>query len=249
MKHVRTPSGQRIVSLATVVLSFAFLATVPHVRAYSGDLLGSTDGCYTPSGTVKATIALDPGHGGGDSGAVNSTYGGPELHEADVVLDIAGQTKDVLVGHGYQVCLTRTTRSANPSNTDRAMYANSKNAARLVLIHLNGSSDHNVDYTQTFWGKKTKDLEFSNTMYNALYPALGVKGNGVGQFASGALLKSNMPATLTENVFLTNDGEARKLAVEGATTFDGTSYVNTRRQQIAQAIATGIRTSLGDTLP
>jgi N-acetylmuramoyl-L-alanine amidase len=81
-------------------------------------------------------------------------------------------------------------------------------------------------------------------MSKVLYPALSkdvagqtvnLTDGGVGQFATGALLKSNMPGTLAETVFLTNNAEATRLLDESATG---------RRQQIAAALAQGIVTSL-----
>jgi len=224
----------RVGMFAALMLLITSAFTSPHALAHDGDLIGHDgQGCFLPSGALKATIALDPGHGAADPGAQN-TVEGVTLYERDLVLDIAGRTKDILVSAGYKVCLTRTTNHTNPSNTQRAQYANSKAAKLFVLIHLNGSSNPATNYTQTFWGKKSKDLNFSTHMYNALFNTLGIPGNGVGQFASGALLKSNMPATLTESVFLTNDAEAAKLV-------DTSTSETSRRQQIAQALAAGIR--------
>jgi N-acetylmuramoyl-L-alanine amidase len=151
--------------------------------------------------------------------------------------------------------MTRTGVDPNWTNTQRAQYANSvaqpdgRNV--LVLIHLNASSNSNTDYTKTFWGKKLKDLNFSTTMYNALVKNLisnrlphytcttvNLQPSSVGQFADGALLKSNMPATLTENVFLSNPAEANCLADPG------TSVPN-RRQEIANALAAGVSVWFG----
>ena len=178
---------------------------------------------------VQGVIALDPGHGASDGGAT-TTVNGQQLFERDLVLDIAGRTKDILVNNGYRVCLTRTTNHTNPTNTQRAQYANSVQAKLFVLIHLNGSSNPTVNYTQTFWGKKNKDLRFTQHMAAALDGLLSNETARVGQFASGALLKSTMPATLTESVFLTNSTEAERLQTAE------------RRQEIAQALATGIMT-------
>ena len=49
-------------------------------------------------------------------------------------------------------------------------------------------------------------------------------------FASGVLLKSNMPATIAETVFITNDNEGQLLS-------NGTGA---RQQQIAEALRKGI---------
>ncbi len=221
MEANRTTVTWKLAALLALTLLLAATLTVPNAYAASG--------CYG-SGS-NGTVALDPGHGGSDPGTSNATYG---LVEKEVVLDIAFRTKDILTSKGYRVCLTRIDNSSNPSNTQRAQYANSVGAKVFVLIHLNGSTDKSVNYTSTFWGKKIKDQELAKHMYNRLKSSLGLPGGYVGQFASGALLKSKMPATLTESVFLANDEEAARLADSSGS----------RRQQIAQALADGIDTWL-----
>jgi N-acetylmuramoyl-L-alanine amidase len=219
-----------------VLLGFALLAAV------GAPVAQAATGCFNEL-PGRPTVVLDPGHGGKDPGTSNTgTFNGVSklLLEKDLNLDIALRVKDILVGsYGYRVCLTRTTDLAANSemtNTQRAEYANTAGGKVFVLVHLNGSTNHAVDYTQTFWGKRNKDLSFATAMYNALSGSLGIPGNGVGQFASGALLKSNMPAALTESVFLTNDNEANQLA-DARTAAENP---NSRRQQIAGALARGI---------
>lgn len=186
---------------------------------------------------------LDPGHGGTDTGATNGA-----LNERDLNLDIAFRVRDRLVAQGLRVCMTRTQAEPNWSNTERAQYANrvaqSNGRNVLVLIHLNSISNSTTDYTKTYWGKKTKDLDFSTTMYNTLVqrlitqreagtcPGVNLQPSSVGQFASGALLKSSMPATLAENVFLSNTAEAQ--------CFANTSLTVSRQQEIANALAAGV---------
>jgi N-acetylmuramoyl-L-alanine amidase len=171
-----------------------------------------------------ATVVLDPGHGGSDSGAVNSTYG---LVEKILTLDIAFRAQALLQNAGYTVALTRTT-DVDLDNAVRGNIANACGASVFVEIHLNASSDASVDYTKTFWGKKGKDLGFSQTMDDAM-GSLGIHNAGVGQFANGGLLTATMPSTLVEAVFLTNDWEARQLAA------------GTRQDEIAAAVTAGVR--------
>ncbi len=63
--------------------------------------------------------------------------------------------------------------------------------------------------------------------------ALGIPNNGSGQFANGGLLQANMPSTLVEAVFLTNDTAAEQEAA------------GTRQDEIASAIAQGIERFIG----
>lgn len=180
------------------------------------------------TGIVKSAgkvIVLDPGHGGTDTGAV---YKG--LQEKTVTLDIAKRLKALLEGAGYIVYLTRED-DLTKSNNDRYTLANRVGGNALVSIHLNSSSNSSTDGTQGFWGKKTKDETFTKTVHNALASGLGVPNRGVTNFASGVLLKSNMPATLQETVFLTSESEYQLLT-------DGSGN---RQQQIARALFNGIK--------
>lgn len=174
--------------------------------------------------SVSPIIVLDPGHGGSDPGAVYKT-----LEEADVNLDIAFRLKALLENAGYTVFMTRTT-DVTKSNNDRYTFANSVGGQALVSIHLNASTNHSVDGTQGFYGKKNKDQNFTKMVHQALVNNLGVADRGTTNFPSGVLLKSSMPATLQETVFLSSDYEYNLLS-------DGTG---TRQQEIAQALFLGI---------
>jgi N-acetylmuramoyl-L-alanine amidase len=207
-----------------MVLAMVFsLSLVGQTMAAPPEGKGPQSGAVCPV-EGGAQVVLDPGHGGSDPGAYNSTYG---LAEKDMNLDIAYRTQAVLQGAGYSVALTRYDDSSL-GNSERGEIANACGADVFIMIHLNGSSDPSVNYTQTFWGKKRKDLDFSQVMSGAMNE-LGIPNNGAGQFANGGLLQAEMPSTLVEAVFLTNDGEAEQLAN------------GTRQDEIAWAITLGVQ--------
>jgi N-acetylmuramoyl-L-alanine amidase len=185
----------------------------------------------------KGQVVLDAGHGGTDTGAVNAKYG---LLEKEQTLDVARRLEALLEADGYAVCMTRTTNAETLSNRDRYTYANTTGARILVSVHMNGSSDPTMDYTTTLFGKWRKDKELAYAVFNGLSALPAADGTGTiamrspYSYASGVLLKSNMPATIAETVFITSDGEGRLLS-------DGTGA---RQQQIAQALRTGIENYL-----
>ena len=174
-------------------------------------------------------VVLDPGHGGTDSGAVSKNG----LKEKDQTLDVATNLKTQLEDDGCTVYMTRTT-DKTLSNNDRYTYANSTGADVLVSVHMNGSTNTSVDYTTTLFGKWRKDKELANTVFKSLRTLPGADGSPEiatrtpYSFASGVLLKSTMPATIAETVFITNDQEAQLLAN------------GTRQPQIAEALKLGI---------
>jgi N-acetylmuramoyl-L-alanine amidase len=175
--------------------------------------------------SASLSIVLDPGHGGTDPGSTECA-GYPEKQAN---LDIANKLKTLLEGSGYTVYLTRTDDSTK-SNNDRYTFANSVGGNALVSIHLNGSTNHSANGTQGLFGQKRKDEAFTRTVHQALVGSLGISDRGVTNFPSGVLLKSNMPSTLQESVFISNTTECQLLT-------DGTGN---RQQQIAQALFSGI---------
>ena len=178
-------------------------------------------------------VVLDAGHGGTDSGAVNTKY---RLTEKEQTLDVANRLKTLLAGDGCTVYMTRTLNSQTLSNNDRYTYANTKGANLLGSIHMNGSTNPSTDYTTTLFGKWRKDKELANTVFSSLSTLPAANGTGTiatrkpYSFASGVLLKSNMPATIAETVFITNNEEGELLSYP----------TGIRQQQIAEALRAGI---------
>jgi N-acetylmuramoyl-L-alanine amidase len=178
-------------------------------------------------------VVLDAGHSGTDSGAVNTKY---RLTEKEQTLDVANRLKTLLAGDGCTVYMTRTLNSQTLSNNDRYTYANTKGANLLVSIHMNGSTNPSTDYTTTLFGKWRKDKELANTVFSSLSTLPAANGTGTiatrkpYSFASGVLLKSNMPATIAETVFITNNEEGELLSYP----------TGIRQQQIAEALRAGI---------
>jgi N-acetylmuramoyl-L-alanine amidase len=183
--------------------------------------------------TCSGKVVLDPGHGGSDSGAVNTKYG---LTEKEQTLDVAKRLKVLLEEDGCTVYMTRTSNSQTLSNNDRYSYANTTGAGVLISIHMNGSASPSTDYTTTLFGKWRKDKELANTIFGSLSALPAANGTGSiatrtpYSFASGVLLKSDMPATIAETIFITSDREGQLLS-------NGTGA---RQQQIAQALRVGI---------
>ncbi len=181
------------------------------------------------------SVCVDAGHGGTDPGAVYKS-----LEEKKVTLDIATQLQTLLQNAGYTVVMTRTSDTAL-GNSQRAAICNNAHAEVLTSIHLNASSDHSIDYTLGLYGKKNKDKAFAQTVNTAMAQLPSASGtgtiqnNGITNFADGLLLKTTMPATLAETVFITSDAEYTLLT-------DGTGN---RQQQIAQHLLQGINTWFG----
>ncbi len=84
-------------------------------------------------------IAIDPGHGGIDPGAVYK-----DLKESNIVLDIAKHVRDILDTLGYSVYITRPLDEF-VSLKDRCAYVNELKADLLVSIHVNSDPDDDTN--------------------------------------------------------------------------------------------------------
>ena len=219
-----------------VLLSGATMAALVVLMVAGAAFAQDPAGC-------RGTVVLDPGHGGADTGAVNKAY---NLKESEQNLIVANKLKALLEtpvsegGPGYNVCMTRTTDTETLSNSDRYAYANTTGAKVLVSIHMNGSSNTATDYTTTLFGKWQKDKAFAQTVFKSLSTMPSASGTGTiatkapYSYASGVLLKSNMPATIAETVFITSSAEGKLLSDPS----------RARQDQIARSLRAGIESYL-----
>ncbi len=103
----------------------------------------------TPSSVSKRTIvvAIDPGHGGKDTGAVNPSTG---LREKDVVLQIAHRLKKHLnAKKGFSAFLTRDGDTYIPLH-ERTAIARRRNADIFVSIHADSSESNEPSGASVF---------------------------------------------------------------------------------------------------
>jgi N-acetylmuramoyl-L-alanine amidase len=209
---------------------------------------------YTETGLLTGqTICLDPGHGGSDPGAVYDD-GAIYLEEADVNLDVSYGLKALLEGDGAAVVMTRTDDSYK-DNRDRYTFCNDQGATILVSVHTNSTTDPSMDGSLALYFHRD-DQALAQAIYDVMYPDLketapnpdGFTGFGLDRFASGVLLKSDMPAAMMEPLFMSNPAEAELLVTpiyldDGIT--PNSDCDGCRRSQIASAIHSGILNYFG----
>jgi N-acetylmuramoyl-L-alanine amidase len=129
-----------------------------------------------PPPTVSAipTIAIDPGHGGVDTG-VKSAAG---ALEKDVALDVARRLKLLLETRlGVRVVLTRDDDRAVTLD-ERAAIANNSNADLFLSLHLNASPAAGVAGAEIFTMKLDRDAEAARQAADAGNVTLPVLGGG-----------------------------------------------------------------------
>jgi N-acetylmuramoyl-L-alanine amidase len=174
-----------------------------------------------------ATVVLDPGHGGVETGAV----GDNGLTEAAVNLAVTELTRDLLEAAGATVVLTRTA-DYRVALGPRAEIATRLQPRAFVSIHHNGDADGPSPRpgSETYFQiASPESRRLSGLVYEELVAAFsrfqGVpwqadsdagakhRPNARGGDYYGILRRSaGVPAVLSEALFLTNPAEAALLA-------------------------------------
>ena len=186
-------------------------------------------------------IAIDPGHGGWDTG----TVGSKGLQEKELVLAIAQRLGNLVVQKlGGEVVFTRTDDTFIPLQS-RASLANAASADLLISIHGNSSPYRSVRGVETFVAaspgklleasdvRMTESRKLARAVQHSMFAHLaesdpGLQDRGVKSAPLVVLAETTMPSVLIELSFVSSPIEERKL-MEPA-----------YRDQIAQALFDGI---------
>jgi len=169
-----------------------------------------------PQDDGKIIVAVDPGHGGKDPGAVAKSNG---LKEKDVNLAVALKVRDLLQGAGVEVVMTRDT-DVFIELGQRATIANNANADIFVSIHHNANANSDLDGTAVFsYPSSQEGARLAKYIQDELIKAFGRAGvnkkyDGTKTADFKVLRETLMPAVLTESAFLSNAEEAALLATD-----------------------------------
>lgn len=155
----------------------------------------------------RVVVAIDPGHGGRDPGAVG--IGG--VREAEVVLSISQEVARILDQQGVQVVMTRNS-DVEVELQPRVDLAEQAGASVFVSIHANAidMSRPDVNGTTTYYYSSGEDL--AQVIQDAAVQAGGLKDRGIHTARFYVLRRTSMPAVLVETAFVTGAEDAPKLA-------------------------------------
>lgn len=163
------------------------------------------------------TIALDPGHGGTNSGAV----GPAGTREADNVLAIALELERMLKQLGGRVAMTRRTdrELTGPYSTDaeelgaRVAVAERTGADLFISIHNNAyEKDPGVSGAMTFYNGDGESRRLAGSLLEGISSQTGLAPVGVEWAGFFVLRHSPVPATLVEIGFMTNSEDEKALS-------------------------------------
>ncbi len=219
---------------------FILTGLVLVVAAVLGLASSSTSGQAGELPLQGRTVCIDPGHGGGESGAVYQKKGrnGWTLIEKEINLDVALNLRAKLEAAGATVVMTREGDST-VSLGERVVTCNGSGADITVSVHTNGTRSPRWDGSLTLMSGE-KDRFLAEAIHPIMYN--GLKEGWEGRFTDYGFnvddwyipKNTTMPAVILEPVFLSNSGEAEALRLTIGESPDG------RRGRIAQVEYEGI---------
>jgi len=153
------------------------------------------------------TIVIDPGHGGKDPGAVNSSG----YEEKTVNLDVALQIAQILRDKGLRVIITRNNDEFIELE-ERADIANRNRADIFISIHSDSSATSSKNGFTLYVERSSSGA--STKLANAIDSRMaqtGIGSNGVRNADYRVLTHTGCPAILIELGYLSNYWEAKQL--------------------------------------
>jgi N-acetylmuramoyl-L-alanine amidase len=178
---------------------------------------------------AAALVCLDPGHGtapdvgrgyepiGPGSSQLKIRDPGGAAGEAPVVLAIARRLRADLIARGYRVAMTRNGDGYRGGNRERARFCNSRDAALMIRIHADGSTDARTNGISTLVPARrrgwTDDVFAASRRAGTLLQRELVTGTGardLGVVERADLTGFNwadVPVVLVETGFMSNPRE------------------------------------------
>lgn len=192
--------------------------TPPSVTTPSGT---TTEPAFTP-GLKGKIIALDAGHGGSDTGAIGPTG----VTEKGVTLRVAKALQKLLQAEGATVLMTRTTdtevspKKANASDVEelqaRCDVGNDGNADIFISMHMDSFTNSTPSGTTGYYYTKGSKAgqRLAQYLSEGVVTALGTGNRGTKSCNFYVVKHTDMPATLVEMAFISNDKEEKLMNSE-----------------------------------
>ena len=165
-------------------------------------------------------IAIDPGHGGSDAGAIGPTG----VMEKDVTLKVSLELRRLLEAEGAEVIMTRDTdRTVSPKGAKasdieelgaRCDVGNRAGAEIFISIHADSFTRPEArGTTGYYYGKSTsgRGQKLADCIRRNLVEQLGTPSRGTQPCNFYVVKNTDMPATLIELGFISNKDEEKLL--------------------------------------
>ncbi|QOR36398.1 N-acetylmuramoyl-L-alanine amidase [Clostridium sp. 'deep sea'] len=151
-------------------------------------------------------IALDPGHGGSDSGAARAG-----VLEKTLNLEVAKKVRDILVSKGVTVVMTRENNDTRVSLEERVEYVNSLNVDIAISIHANSVDVGQGSGVETYYYSKQESERLARCLQDGLVTATGFRSRGIIPKGFYVIKHWKMPSALIEMGFISNPTERQFL--------------------------------------
>lgn len=173
----------------------------------------------TSPGVSGKRIAIDPGHGGSDTGAIGPTG----VTEKSIALRIAKRLKVLLEEQGAEVIMTRTEdtevspKGANATDVEelqaRCDVANRNSADIFISIHLDAFSSPDVHGTTGYHYEKgsADSTRLADAVKRNVLRRLGTFDRGTKPCEFYVCHHTAMPAMLLETAFVSNPREEQMM--------------------------------------
>ena len=179
---------------------------------------GNSKSYSLTQGLKGKVIAIDPGHGGSDTGAIGSFS-----QEKNITLAIGQKVAELLNDAGAKVVMTRTTDvdvyapydGAVEELQARCNIANAAQADAFVSIHIDSFSSADAGGVTAYYNSKTPyDYSLAKYLHAQNMAATNFSDRGTRTANFYVLLHTNMPAVLLELGFISNPTEEQALNSE-----------------------------------
>lgn len=178
-------------------------------RLFSSDEKQTTVVALGSQPLAGRVVAIDPGHGGHDPGAI-AVSGTPEKAYN---LDIARRVAKLLDSVGVETTLTRG-EDVFVELDERVAIADRVRAEVFVSIHHNASTSRTGSGTEVFYSPNdSQSQRLAELLFDSLVERLDTPGRGIVLRRDLRVLRlASMPAALVEVAFVDNPSEERRLA-------------------------------------
>ena len=169
----------------------------------------------------KRFVVIDPGHGGGDHGAIRG-----DISEKDITLDVSKRVRELLEKKGYEVFMTREI-DETVSLQERVEISENLVPDMFVSIHVNSSNSDAPNGLETHY-YKDNSLILAKTVHASMLNHVQANDRGLFKSKFYVINHTTAPAILLEIGFMSNPIERVQLITDF------------RKQATAKAIAEGI---------
>lgn len=179
----------------------------------------------TPVRAGAKVVVIDPGHGGGDPGAVGING----LQEKVAVFSVSTQIAEQLRRKGINAVLTRT-GDQEIDLAPRVAKAARVKADVFVSVHANSInlSRQDINGLETYYYASADGYRLARAIHNRILKGTTMEDRGIRQARFYVIRRTKMPAVLVEIGFVTGAQDAARLSSPA------------QRAQLAEAITQGI---------